>query len=401
MIERRRYMEWLDRWRDEAVTKVVTGLRRCGKSSVFELYRQRLLASGIDERNVIAINFESLDEEYPTEAVATYNYIKERLRPGRNYVFLDEVQHVRDFERLVDGLVVRDDVDLYITGSNAYFLSSELATLLTGRYVELRMLPFSFEEYLAAMTEYASEGEPVSADSAFERFLTYGGMPFTAHLTDEQSISDYLGGVFNTIVMSDAAARHPRMDMRSFLDTAAFLADNVGNISSLKRISGGLKASGRSASPTAVGEYVMAMTENYLMFKAGRYDVKGGEHLATLEKYYLGDLGFRFWLLGKTQGDIACRLENAVYLELLRRYRMVSVGKAGVAEVDFVTSDDHERRYFQVAMTVLDEATLERELAPLRAIADNYPKTLLTLDRIGLGNFEGIEHRNVMDWLLD
>ena len=400
MVKRPQYMEWLDRWRDKKVIKVVTGLRRCGKSSVFELYREQLVASGVSVQNILSINFESLDEEYPTEAHAVYDYVKTRLSPGMNYVFLDEVQHVEAFERLVDGLFVRDDVDLYITGSNAFFLSGELATLLTGRYVELRMLPFSFAEYCDAMG-MSHEQASSELEALLDRYLTYGGMPFTANLPDEQSISDYLGGVFNTIVLSDAALRHPRMDMRSFLDTASFLADNVGNISSLKRISGGLKASGRNASPTSVGEYVSTMLENYLLFKAVRYDVKGGEYLSTLEKYYLGDLGFRFWLLGKTQGDIGHRLENVVFLELLRRHRRVEIGKVGRQEIDFVAVDDGERHYYQVALTALEEATLERELKPLQAISDNYPKTLITLDRIGIGNHAGISHVNAIDWLLD
>ena len=400
MIERPQYMSWLDRWCDKDVIKVVTGLRRCGKSSVFALYRERLAQSGVPEQNILSINFESLDEEYPTEADGVYRYIKERLSSGMNYVFLDEVQHVEEFERLVDGLFVRDDVDLYITGSNAFFLSGELATLLTGRYVELRMLPFSFAEYRDAAGA-STGGAAADLEALLNRYLTYGGMPFTASLEDEQSISDYLGGVFNTIVLSDAALRHPRMDMRSFLDTASFLADNVGNVSSLKRISGGLKASGRNASPTSVGEYVTTMIENYLLFKAVRFDVKGGQYLSTLEKYYLGDLGFRFWLLGKTQGDIGHRLENAVYLELLRRHRTVEIGKVGKQEVDFVADGDSGRRYYQVALTVLDESTLDRELAPLRAINDNFPKTLITLDRLGTGDYQGIAHVNAIDWLLE
>ena len=399
LVNRPQYMKWLDRWRDKDVIKVVTGLRRCGKSSVFKLYRKRIIESGVDEQHVITINFESLDEEYPTKSRDVYRYIKALLKPGMNYVFLDEVQHVEEFEKLVDGLFVRDDVDLYITGSNAFFLSGELATLLTGRYVELRMLPFSFAEYCDAVdTLFALEKQ--DREVILDRYLTYGGMPFTASLSDEQSINDYLGGVFNTIVLSDAVIRHPRMDMRSFLDTASFLADNIGNISSLKRISGALKASGRSASPTSVGEYVTTMLENYLLFKAMRFDIKGGDYLTTLEKYYLGDLGFRFWLLGKTQGDIGHRLENLVYLELLRRNNSVRVGKVGSSEVDFVTYDEGRREYYQVALTVLDEKTLERELLPLRAIDDNYPKTLLSLDRVGIGTYEGIVHSNVIDWLL-
>jgi predicted AAA+ superfamily ATPase len=305
------------------------------------------------------------------------------------------VQHVADFERAVDGLALRDDVDLYITGSNAFFLSSELATLLTGRYVELRVLPFSYSEFLSARP---SESNP---DTEFNRYLTYGGMPFSARLDDERSILDYLGGVFSTIVLEDVAQRYPRMDMRSFRDTAAYLADNIGNITSRKRIASGLALAGTKATATTVGGYLDILMENYLFFKAERYDLRGREYLATLEKYYLGDLGFRFWLLGKTQGDIGHRIENAVYLELLRRYRTVSVGKLGAAEVDFVATGDSGPEYFQVAQTVLPEETREREFKPLRSLADNYPKTVLTLDRIGVGDYDGIRQNNIVDWLLE
>lgn len=387
-------MNWLDRWRDKDVIKVVTGLRRCGKSSVLKLYRRQLRERGVPDANILSVNFESMEEEYPLDAHELYRYVAQRLSPGMNYVFLDEVQHVRDFERVVDGLAVRDDVDLYITGSNAYFLSGELATLLTGRYVELRMLPFSFAEYRAARPE----GE--SADDAFNRYLTFGGMPFAATLDDGQAVADYLGGVFSTIVLEDVSRRHPRIDMRAFRDLAAFVADNVGNISSRKRMAAGLSAAGTKVTAGTVGAYLDALMENYLLFKADRYDLKGREYLETLEKYYLGDLGFRFWLLGKAQGDLGHRLENAVYLELLRRYRRVSVGKLGTAEVDFVAMGDDGPHYVQVAQSILDEGTRDREFAPLRKIADNYPKTVLTLDRIGVGDFDGMRHVNVIDWMM-
>ena len=395
LVNRPNYMDWLDRWRDKDVIKVVTGLRRCGKSSVLELYRRRLREGGVSDANILSINFESLDEEYPLVARELYRYITQRLTSGTNYVFLDEVQHVEDFERVVDGLAVRDDIDLYVTGSNAYFLSGELATLLTGRYVELRMLPFSFAEYRAARPE------DKSVDDAFNRYLTFGGMPFVATLDDAQAIADYLGGVFSTIVLEDIARRHPRIDMRAFRDLAAFVADNVGNISSRKRIAAGLSAAGTRVTAGTVGSYLDALMENYLVFKAERYDLKGREYLDTLEKYYLGDLGFRFWLLGKSQGDLGHRLENIVYLELLRKYRRVSVGKQDTAEVDFVAMGDDGPHYVQVSQSILDEGTRERELTPLRKITDNYPKTVLTLDRVGVGDYDGIRHANVADWMLD
>lgn len=395
LVPRPHYTAWLQRWKNKNVIKVVTGMRRSGKSCIFELFQGELRAEGIPESNIHCINFESLDEEYPSDARGLYRYLVQRLSPGVNYVFLDEVQHVSDFERAVDGLALRDDVDLYITGSNAYFLSSELATLLTGRYVELRVLPFSYSEFLSARPSGSND------ETEFNRYLTYGGMPLSARLDDERSILDYLGGVFSTIVLEDVAQRYPRMDMRSFKDTAAFLADNIGNITSRKRIASGLALAGTKATATTVGGYLDILMENYLFFKAERYDLRGREYLATLEKYYLGDLGFRFWLLGKTQGDVGHRIENVVYLELLRRYRTVSIGKLGAAEVDFVATGDSGPEYFQVAQTVLPEETREREFKPLRSLADNYPKTVLTLDRIGVGDYDGIRQKNIVDWLLE
>lgn len=394
LVNRPVYLDWLNRWKDRDVIKVATGLRRCGKSSVLELFRRQLREGGVADSNILGINFESWDEEYPLDARELYRYIVRRLGSGTNYVFLDEVQHVKEFERAVDALYVREDVDLYITGSNAFFLSGELATLLTGRYVELSMLPFSFAEYRSA------RGGEENLEDAFNRYLTYGGMPFAARLDDPQSIADYLGGVFNTVLVEDVARRHPRMDMRAFRDLSAFIADNVGNITSRKRLAAGLAQAGTKVSPATIGAYLDALMENYLAFKAGRYDLKGREYLETLEKYYLGDLGFRFWLLGKEQGDLGRRLENAVYLELLRRYRTVCVGKVGTAEVDFIAMGQDGPEYYQVAQTVLDEATRNREFAPLEAIADNYPKTVLTLDRVGVGDYRGIHHLNVIDWML-
>ncbi len=393
LVPRPRAMEWLDRWRDKEPVKVITGLRRCGKSSVLELFRDHLSAEGVAANNMLSINFESLDEPYPTEARALYEYVVGHLSAGMNYVFLDEVQHVKDFERVIDGLALRDDVDLYVTGSNADILSGELATLITGRYVELQMHPFSFSEYRAALKD-------MEDDVLFERYLTYGGMPYIANLRDDQSISDYLGGVFNTIVMGDVTRRHPRMNMQAFQRTASFLADNIGNITSLSRISTGLKGVGEPVSVGAVGEYTAALIENLLLHKAPRFDIKGREHLDTLEKYYLEDLGFRFWLLGKQQGDIGHRIENVVYVELLRRFTHVSVGKVGRAEVDFVAMKDGIPTYIQVTQSVLSEEVREREYAPLRAIADNHPKLVLTLDRIGNGDYNGIQQLNLIDWLL-
>lgn len=400
MIQRPQYTQWLESWRDKDVIKVVTGMRRSGKSTIFTLFQKELLAQGVPQENIISLNFESLDEEYPREAKALYSYIASRLKTGKNYVFLDEIQHVEHFETAVDALYVKDDVDVYITGSNAFFLSGELATLLTGRYVEKRVMPFSFAEYVQARGTTDSGG--ASTDSLFDDYLMYGGLPLVAMFGDDEAlIHDYLAGVFSTIVTVDIAQRAPQMNMRMLFDTASFLADNIGSISSLKSISNSLKSSGRSASPTAVADYVGLLIENFLLYRAQRFDVKGKEYLSTLEKYYVGDLGFRFWLLGKAQGDIGHRIENVAYLELLRRYMRVDVGKVDRTEVDFVARDGDNLHYYQVSASVLDAQTRERELKPLKAIKDNHPKFLLTLDRVGVGNIDGIQHINLIDWLLE
>lgn len=394
-VERPHYIEWLKRWRDKDVIKVVTGMRRSGKSTILRQFQSLILQDSEDTSNVIAINFESLDVDYPTEAASLYKYIVSRLEPNvRNYVFLDEVQYVAHFEKAVDALYIRDDVDLYLTGSNANLLSSQTATLLTGRFVELQMFPFSFSEYLAA------QPQGMDHEREFNRYLTYGGLPYSTQLTSDQDIADYLGGVFNTILVQDIAARVPRMDTTAFRDVAAFLADNIGNSSSLQKISGALKHSGRRTSATTIGNYIEALTQNYLIFAARRYDLRGREYLQTEQKYYLGDLGFRFWFLGKQQGDLGHRLENVVYLELLRRFHRVDIGRSGTQEIDFVARDDAGVSYFQVSQTVTDPSVLKRELGAFKAIKDNRPKTLLTLDRVGTGDYEGIAHLNVIDWLL-
>ncbi|WEV65745.1 ATP-binding protein [Bifidobacterium sp. ESL0764] len=395
MIDRPYYLSWLERWRAKDPIKVVTGMRRSGKSKILEIFRNNLVQSGVSPKNIIAINFESLDEDYPTQAKPLYDYIVKRLQPGLNYVFFDEIQHVEHFEKAVDALYIRKDTDLYITGSNAKLLSSELATLLTGRYVELNMFPLSFAEYRSTRPESETD------DQSFERYLTYGGLPYTAYLDDEQSIADYLGGVFNTILVKDIAVRRPKLDMPAFNAVAAFLADNVGNLTSVNGIANTMKQEHTAVSRNTVQEYIVAMCENYLLFRADRYDLKGKFYLRTTEKYYLGDPGFRFWFLGKSGGDTGHRIENVVYLELLRRYRNVSIGKTGNKEIDFCATDESGIHYFQVSQTVLDPSTLARELAPLQAVDDNHPKTLLTLDRIGIGDHDGIKQLNLLDWLLD
>lgn len=394
-IRRDYYLSWLERWRDKEVIKVVTGMRRCGKSTLLNDYAGELVASGIEAEQIVRINFESLEEQYPLEPKALYDYVVSRLpkdKPG--YVFLDEVQHVEHFETAVDALFVRDNLDLYITGSNAWFLSGDLATLLSGRYVEVQLLPLSFAEY------FSSSLTSDVRDDAFSSWLEYGGLPYLTQLNTDSERAEYLGGIFNTIVVKDIAIRHPRMNMIAFQSVSEYLADNIGNPTSIRRISAGLEQTRGAVSASTVSEYVGALRENYLLYRVPRYELKGRRILSSQDKYYLGDLGLRFWLLGRRAGDVGHRVENAVYLELRRRYNRVYVGRLGDSEVDFVALDQDGPSYYQVSLSVLDETTLNRELHPLKSIRDNYPKYLLTMDRIGNGSHEGILQVNLVDWLL-
>lgn len=386
-------VSWLKRWQDRDVIKVVTGIRRCGKSSVLKLMQEELLAQGVPPNAIISIDLEQLAFEAPSTPKGLFDLVISRLPPAEetSYVFLDEVQRVPEFERAVDALYARGGIDLYITGSNSDLLSSEIATLLTGRHVEYRMLPLSFAEYAQALDLAAD-------DTLFNRYLVHGGFPYTAQLPEED-VSEYLDGVLNTIMVKDVSLRHPRFNMNVLRSLISFMADNIGNRFSLKTIAGSLANHGVKISPTTVGEYLEALVEAYVLFKAPLYDAKGRELLTSSGKYYLGDLGFRHVLLGRDQADMGHRVENIVYLELLRRYRTVYVGRIGSREIDFIVEDGGVPRYYQVALTVLDEATLKRELSPLQALPNNYQKTLLTLDRIGTGDHGGIMQRNLIDWL--
>lgn len=394
LIQRPRAIEWLLRWKNRDVIKVVTGLRRCGKSTVLKLAQDAFVQTGVSYRAIISVDIEKMGFDAPETAKELYAHVASQLREPMNYVFIDEPQRVPEFERAIDALYARDDCDVYVTGSNSDLLSSEIATLLTGRYVEYRLLPLSFAEYRGF--------HPSSEDAAelFNRYVTYGGMPYAAKLP-QGDVAEYLDGVLNTVLVKDVATRHPRINMGVMRTLLAFMADNVGNCYSLKKIADALASRGTKISPTTVSEYLDALTESYLLFRADAYDAKGRRLLQQGGKYYLGDLGFRHALLGRDGTDLGYRVENVVYLELLRRYRMVYVGRTGPAEIDFVAEEDDRPHYYQVALTVLDEQVLARELAPLSLLKDDYPKTLLTLDRIGSGDHNGIEQQNLIDWLLD
>lgn len=393
MIERTQYMDRLARWRDTRLIKVITGVRRCGKSTLLRQFQQALIASGTPPERVISLNFEDLRYESLTDYHALYDYITARLAPeGMNYVFLDEVQLVDRFQRAVDSLFLRDNVDIYLTGSNAYLLSGDLATLLSGRYVEIRMLPFSFKEY------YQLVGGDRKA--AFLRYFTYGGFPYAATLSDEDLWGEYLRGIYHTVLVKDIVTRRNIGDVPLLEAVVRFLFDNVGSMVSVKKIADSLTSGGRKTSPATVAGYLAALQDAFILYRAGRYDIRGKEHLKSLEKYYLVDPGLRTAILGRRTADIGHVLENMVYLELLRRGYEVMIGKEGRLEVDFVARKDGDRAYFQVAATVLDPATYAREWAPLRQVRDNYPKYVLTMDEFPLGE-EGIRQKNVIDFLLE
>ena len=396
MVIRDDYLSKLISFKDKDVIKVVTGVRHCGKSTLFLQYIDWLKTAGVADVDIVLINFEDLDYEGLRDYKLLYKYISERLPQNRTaYVFLDEVQNCAGFEKVADSLFIKGNVDLHITGSNAYMLSGELATLLSGRYVTVDMLPFSFKEYCMAQA-----GEK-SLEEYFNDYLRFGAFPYVSlQKRDMASVMPYIEGIFNTIVIKDIASRHGINDIPLLESIIKFAASNIGSCLSPKKITDTLISSGRKVSYGTVDAYLHALTESYIFYKADRYDIKGRQHLKTLSKYYLVDTAIRSLLLSGASADIGHLIENIVYFELLRRGGRVNVGKLGESEVDFVCSSAEGVSYFQVSASVLDPATLERELAPLKKISDSHPKFLLTLDKIGTdSNYDGIRQKYLPDWL--
>ena len=395
-IERPFYLEWLDSWRDKDIIKVVTGIRRSGKTTLLELFREKLLAEGVPRERIVSVNFEDPSVGEFSDHRTAWNFIRGQFPTGgKAYVFLDEVQLVPGFERVVDGLFAKKDCDIFITGSNARFLSGDLATFLTGRYVEVRIGPLSFAEYRTAFP-----GKHPT--DAFNDYLRFGGFPFAASLPcGSRSMRDYLSGILDTILYKDVVARKGIRDAAMLKRLARFVFDNIGSPLSVNRIVGTFKADGVSVPHATLDSFLDALCEVFLVLKASRYDIKGRDYLKTNAKYYVADPGLRWVLVGDRGGDLGHVLENVVFLELRRRYGDVYVGTANGREVDFVAFENAAPRYFQVALTVRDEETLARELAPLKAIRDQYPKTLVTLDYDPPFDHDGIRQVNAVDFLLD
>ena len=394
MIERKEYLEKLKKWKDKDLIKVITGIRRCGKSTLFELYIDYLKSIGIEDNHIISVNLESPDNEFDTYK-ELYKYVKEQIKDKKQYyVFLDEVQKVSDFQKAVDGLYIMKNVDVYITGSNAYLLSGELATLLTGRYIEIKMYPLSFKEYLNYYKKDADE-------KMYLNYINRSSFPYALKLEEESEIDDYLDALYNTIIVKDIGLRKKIADTTMLRTVARFMFNNIGNCLSIKKIADTLTSDGRSISVHTVESYLESLVESYVFNKVSRFDIKGKQYLQSGEKYYATDVTMRYALLGRRNIDVGHILENIVYLELIRRGYKVYIGKAGEKEIDFVAENKEGFTYFQVAYTTREKATLERELTPLQDINDHYPKYILTMDIDPIADYDGIKKVNVLDWLLE
>lgn len=395
MIKRENYLNELKSFKDKDLIKVVTGIRRCGKSTLFDLYMDYLFSIGIDKEQIIHINFEDGDYEFITNYKELYEYVKSKLVPDKmNYVFLDEVQNIEMFQKAVDSLYVKKNVDLYITGSNAYLLSGDLATLLSGRYVEIKMLPLSFKEYIS----YVGEGDLLKK---YSDYTVKGSLPYILSLDNSKEIRAYYDGVYNSILIKDIANRKGINDLQMLDSVIKYMFDIVGSICSSTNIANTMTSAGRKISVPTVESYLNALVDAFVLYRVNRYDVKGKQYLTTGVKYYLSDTGLRFYLLGSKKVDEGHILENIVYLELLRRGYEVYVGKYDDREVDFIAINEKGEEYYQVAYTVREENTLKRELASLENINDHNPKYLLTMDLTPYTSHNGIKQINVLDWLLD
>ena len=395
MIERTEYMSILKRWKDKQVIKVVTGIRRCGKSSLLRMFQEYLVSSGVSPLQVQVVNFEDIDNEPYLDYHVLYSHVKQHLQDGKmNYLFFDEIQMVDHFQKVIDSLFLLDNVDIYVTGSNAYLLSGEIATLLTGRYVEVRLLPFSFSEYVKALPA------PVHRDDAYREYIEYGAFPYVVQIKDNaEMVNEYLNGLYNTIVLKDVVNRKKIADVMMLQSIVRFLADNIGNLSVFKRISDTMTSAGRKITSHTVESYVGALLDSFIFYAVPRYDAKGKQLLKTGMKVYLADIGLRRVICGSKGGDMGHILENIVYLELLRRGGEIYVGKVGDAEIDFVVINNGQKVYYQVSLSVRDEKTMQRELEPLAALADNFPKYLITLDNEPVCFHNGIKQVYALDWL--
>ena len=394
MIPRKQYIDFLSKLKDKQIIKVVTGIRRCGKSTLFELYKKQLLENGITKEQIISLNFENPNDMKFENWKELYTYIENKLiKDKMNYIFLDEIQILKNFEKAVDGLYIKNNVDLYITGSNSYMLSGELATYLTGRYMQVHMLPLSFKEYL----EYYGENNETQK---YNTYIKNGGFPYLINLNeDSELIRNYLEGVYTTIILKDVVSKNNIKDTMILDSITKFIFDNIGQLVSTNKIANTLASNNRKCSVNTVENYINNLLDSYIIYKISRYDIKRKEYLKTGYKYYVCDLGLRNYLLGSIK-DYGSILENIIFLELKRRNYDIYIGKHDDNEIDFVIKNNEGIKYIQVALSVRDEKTLERELNPLKNINDNYPKYIITLDYDNV-DYDGIKQINALDFLTD
>lgn len=392
MIRRETYLTDLERLKDKRFIKVLTGVRRSGKSTLLALFQEQLITDQVSQTQIQSYNFEDLALADYLDYRKLYEKITDNLQADQmNYIFLDEIQMVPEFERVLDSLFVKENVDLYVTGSNAYMLSSELAPLLSGRYVELKVYPLSFVEFFSALG-----GDKATV---FQRYLEFGGFPYATEIPDELTYRDYISGIVNTVLIKDVLQRKQRSDATLVEQLAKYLTDSSGSLVTIKKIADTLTSMGQKTTSDTVSTYLSGFQEAYLFFRADRYDIAGKKYLSINSKYYPVDQSLRKVLLGNKRPNFGHRLEGVVYLELLRRGYQVFIGNIGEFKIDFVAQKNGVTEYYQVSLTVEDDRTYQREVRPFQSIQDNYRKILLTMDN-GRYNQEGIEQLNIIDWLL-
>ena len=405
LINRPAYLNQLIQNKDVDLVKIVTGIRRCGKSALLDLFHQYLVESGITESNIIHMNLESLRYRSITDYLTFYDYVSERIaKEGKTYLIFDEPQAVEHWEKAIESFRLDFDVDIYITGSNAYMLSSEFSTLLSGRYIEIRLLPLSFKEFLT----FYEFSESITMEEKFQRYLQFGGMPILReyHFNEARS-NQALEGIYSTVVLRDVLQRNPQADQATMQKIMLFLCSNIGSITSPNSIGNVLSNEGdiktgkvKNIAGKTVEKYIAMLRSAFIVSSVGRYDVKGKQLLKTLGKNYIVDIGFRNMLLGYRDVDRGHILENIVYLELIRRDYNVYIGKVGETEIDFVAEKPNEKLYIQVTESMQSPETRERELRPLRMISDNYEKIVLSMDHSYINSYDGIKSINLIDWLL-
>ena len=403
MIKRENYINEIKKFMNKPIVKVITGMRRSGKSMILKLVSQELIESGVEKENIIEINFESLMFSELTEFKKLYTYIMEKAQElqGKIYIFLDEIQEVEHWEKAINSLMVDLNCDIYITGSNANLLSSELATYIAGRYVEIKVYPLSFKEYIE-FAKVENPSQTLSNEEYFEQYLKFGGLPAIHNFDyDRDTIYQYLEDIYNSVLLKDVIARNRIRDIELLERIVLYVLENIGNTFSAKNISDFLKSQGRKLSRETVYNYLKALESAYIISRVQRYDIKGKAILETQEKFYLTDLGLRHTKLGYRANDIAGYLENIIYLELLRRKYTVNIGKLGTKEIDFIGTLRDEKLYIQVTYLLASPETIEREFSPLKSVQDNYPKYVLSMDNLEKYNIDGIVREKIIDFLLN